>query len=178
MVTSASGLCYIVLRWSQVHSWFPSLWSSSAESVELSDSPVWEVCLTLPGKFPCESQSSPISSWWCRLMSCLCTGQLRDQALVSHPDVGPQKQWTPPVQPKRNRLRDCSRGDICIFRVSSLNMFSLCYPRGSSLFPLVTLVWTECIFFFWFSVPKRLHYKLGKFSFLTPLPLPLLLPKL
>ena len=84
MVTSASGLCYIVLRWSQVHSWFPSLWSSSAESVELSDSPVWEVCLTLPGKFPCESQSSPISSWWCRLISCLCTGQLRDQTFVSH----------------------------------------------------------------------------------------------
>ena len=148
-------------------------------SVELSDSPVWEVCLTLSGKFPCESQSSPISSWWCRLMSCLCTGQLRQSSIGLPSRCRTTKAMNTYCPTKEEQAEGLQQRRYLHLPCQLIrHVFPLLPHPLSLLLPLVTLVWTECIFFFWFSVPKRLHYKLGKFSFLTHLPLPLLLPKL
>ena len=71
---------------------------------------------------------------------------MRDQALFSQLDVGLQKQQPHPIKSKRHRLRACSRGDIYIFRVISLDVFPLLAQPLSTWFPLE--YWSEQSVFF------------------------------
>ena len=88
------------------------------------------------------------------------------------------------MQSKRHRLRDCGRGNVFSFLCQSIrHVFLLLIQLLSTLFPLETLIWIE-FFFPADSVPTRLHYKLGEFSFYSsfdftsPPPKVLSLPRL
>ena len=101
-------------------------------------------------RFLCGSPNSPLNSWWCSPKLCVITvvrnykTRRRDQVWVSRWDLGLQKQQLHPVQPKRHRLRDCSRGNIYSFLCQLIrHVYPLLLQSLSMWFPLRTPGWTE-----------------------------------
>lgn len=123
-------------------------------------------CLeTLHWVFPVKIKiPPPLNNWWWRPKFV----PKQDNSIGPQPDLGLYKQRPCTIQPQWHRLRNCSRGDIYSFLCQLIRHVSSCHSN-LYIHDFPGRYWSgqNGIFSCWFSVPKRLHYKLGWIQFLS-----------